>query len=386
MKGGMARGIALRFAIGSSVVALVGIVVVALGVAIIGQRSFTDLMVGHGIDTAEAEAMFQESVQGVLLGAVAVAIATAIVLATVMGMRLGRPLRQLRSAARRIAQGDYSARLPADGPAELQGLIESFEAMRASLDAHERVRRDFIANAAHELNTPLTNLKGYLEALRDGVLAADAAAYESLLEEVERLVRLSRSLDTLAQQEAPPEPVTAVPVDLSDAIRSAVEFARPNTAASGLEFVIDVPSHLVARAVPDHVRQVLGNLLQNAVRYTEPGGRVAVHAEQRPGDVLVSVTNTGEEIPAEDVPHLFERFYRVEKSRAAASGGAGIGLAIVRELVEALEGTVGAASRDGQNRFWFTLPASPVQKGHTLMPRMPASAPGARRATSARRH
>jgi signal transduction histidine kinase len=138
----------------------------------------------------------------------------------------------------------------------------------------------------------------------------------------------------------------------------AVDLARPAMLAANLDLDLDVPDRLPARGDPDQLAQVIGNLLQNAVRYTPDGGRIAVRAERRPDDVLVSVSNTGDGIPPEDLPHVFERFYRVEKSRDRARGGAGIGLAIVRQLVEAAGGAVGAESRDGLTRFWFSVPAA----------------------------
>ena len=265
-------------------------------------------------------------------------------------------MRDMDRAARQIAAGDYRARIPRKGPDEIVSLADSFNQMAGALEEQERMRREFIANAAHELRTPLTNLQGYLEALRDGVIDADPATFESLLEESERLVRLSRSLDTLAAGDAGGAPAT-VDLDLARLIRSAVDLARPGMVSGGLELSVDVPTDLPARGDPDQLAQVLSNLLQNAVRYTPAGGRIEVGAERRPSDILVSVTNTGDGIPSEDLPHVFERFYRVEKSRDRARGGAGIGLAIVRQLVEAAGGSVGAESRDGRTTFWFSLPA-----------------------------
>jgi two-component system sensor histidine kinase BaeS len=313
-------------------------------------------MAEHGTDTESSRTMFNDAVGWVVLATIVVAVVVAGIVAAILGARLARPLREIGRAARRIAEGDYGARIPRQGPEEILSLSDSFNQMAAALEEQERMRREFIANAAHELRTPLTNLQGYLEALRDGVIEPDQATFESLWDEAERLVRLSRSLDTLAAGDAG-APSATVDLDLAATIRSAVDLARPAMLGGDLAVDVDVPDRLPARGDPDQLAQVVGNLLQNAVRYTPPGGRVAVHAERRPDDVLVSVANTGEGIPPEDLPHVFERFYRVEKSRDRARGGAGIGLAIVRQLVEAAGGAVGAESRDGLTRFWFSVPA-----------------------------
>ena len=354
---GRPGGIAIRIALAALLVAGIAILILAVGVILAGGQSFADLMAEHGTDTASSRQMFVDSVGWVIVVAVVVAVVVAALVAAILGMRLARPLREMSQAARRIAEGDYDARIPRGGPEEIVSLADSFNQMAAALEEQERMRREFIANAAHELRTPLTNLQGYLEGLRDGVIEPDRATFESLWEEAERLVRLSRSLDTLAAGDAGGT-ATFVDLDLAAAIRTATDLSRPSVLAAGLSIDVDVPDSLPARADPDQLAQVLGNLLQNAVRYSRPGGHVAIRAEKRPSDVLVSVTNTGEGIPPDDLPHVFERFYRVEKSRDRARGGAGIGLAIVRQLVEASGGAVGADSHDGLTRFWFSLPAA----------------------------
>jgi signal transduction histidine kinase len=333
----------------------VALVILAFGVVTIGAARFEAMMIDHGESPESIAAMFRDSVVTIVVLAATVGIGVAVVLSVLLGSRLSRPLRDIGAAARRIARGEYDARIPRNGPEEIVSLADSFNQMAAALEEQERVRREFIANAAHELRTPLTNLKGYLEALRDGVMPPDGPTFDSLLEEAERLVRLSRSLDTLAKGDAA-GPIQLVELDLARVVRSAVDIATPSAMAAGIELSLEVPPSLPARGDQDGLAQVLANLLQNAIRYTPAGGMISVRAEQRPADALVSIMNTGPGIPSEDLPHVFERFYRVEKSRDAARGGAGIGLAIVRQLVEASGGRVGAESSGGLTRFWFSLP------------------------------
>jgi len=351
------RGIGARMAMAAIGTTAVAVAIVALGVIVVGSDTFTRLMVEHGATAESAHAMFDESITIVLAIGVVAGVLAAVVLATILGRRIGRPLGSIGAAARRIAAGDYKARVPRDGPEELSSLADSFNQMASSLEESERMRSELIANTAHELRTPLTNLKGYLEGVRDGVVPADEATFVSLSEEVERLVRLAAALDTLAEGDVASAPAVGVPVDLAALVRGAADLARPGFERAGIALELDLPASLDARGDPDALAQVLGNLLQNAMRYTPRGGRVTVRAERRPNDSLVSVVNTGDGIPPADLPHVFERFYRVDKSRDRAHGGAGIGLAIVQQLVERAGGRVGVESGEGRTRFWFSLPA-----------------------------
>ena len=347
----------MRIALVALASAAVAIGILAVGVWMVGGDTFARLMVESGASAEHAHAMFDHSLGTVLLVTIAVAAVAAIILALVLSRMLARPLAEVAAGARRVAEGDYAARVPREGADELVSLADSFNQMAASLEEGERLRRDLIANAAHELRTPLTNLEGYLEALRDGVITVEPGTYDSLLEEVERLARLARSLDALAEGDRATHPTTPIELDLAIQLAAAAELARPTFESKGIDLLRAWPESLPARADPDQLAQVLANLLQNAVRYTPPGGRVTLTAEARPDTLLVSVVNTGEGIPAADLPHVFERFYRVEKSRDRARGGAGIGLAIVKQLVEGWGGRVGAESEPERTRFWFSLPA-----------------------------
>jgi signal transduction histidine kinase len=330
--------------------------VIAIGVLGVAQATFNRLMLEAGQSAATAHAMFDHSVVPVFIVAAAAGAAVSVVLASLLAMRLAGPLDDIARAARRLASGESHARVQRSGPDEVTSLADSFNQMAEALEQQERMRREFIVNAAHELNTPLTNLQGYLEALRDGVIAPSAQQFQSLHEEVDRLVRLSQSLNTLAEDNSADSAKARETIDLVPLVRAAVEFARPSLDSKAIRVQLLLPERLPARGDPDQLAQVLANLLQNASRYTPDGGLVTVAAEARRSDVLLSVTNTGDAIPQQDLPHLFERFYRIEKSRDRARGGAGIGLAIVKQLVEAAGGRVGAESHAGVTRFWFSLP------------------------------
>ncbi len=349
--------IAARIAVASLLVTSAAVLVIAIGVLVVSQSLFQHLMEAHGATAAAAKVMFEQTVGAVFGVVLVLAAGLSLVLAVLLARHLSRPLERIGRASRQIAQGDYQARVPRQGPEEVISLADSFNQMAESLEEQERLRREFIINAAHELRTPLTNLQGYLEALRDGVITPDPEIFASLHEEVDRLVRLSHSLDSLAEGDSRTGPLPLTAVDLVTSVRSAVDLARPAFDRRSITIETRVPARLQAHTHPDQLAQVLSNLLQNASRYTPEGGRVTVAVESRPGDALVSVTNSGDGIPRADLPHVFERFYRVEKSRDRARGGAGIGLAIVKDLVESAGGRVGVESEFGVTRFWFTLPA-----------------------------
>ena len=345
---------ATQFLLAALAVAGVALGVVAIGVIRVGGDAFATLMMAAGDSAEHAREMFDASVTGVFLLAAGLAAAAAAALGILLARRLARPVERLAEGAARIAAGDLDARVPETGPAELRALAAAYNRMAERLAEQEAIRREFIVNASHELRTPLTNLQGYLEALRDGVLPPDPATFDSLREEVDRLTRLAASLDVLAGAGHVRD--AARDVDVGGAARTACELVGPGLARRGISLVLDTPSGLMARARPDELTQVLANLLQNAQRYTPEGGEVRVVVDRVADGVRVRVANTGPGIPTDDLPRVWERFYRVEKSRDRARGGAGVGLTIVRQLVEGAGGQVGVASDGGWTTFWVTLP------------------------------
>lgn len=349
------NSIAARVALAGMAIALLVTGVIVGGVLIVGRSTFQELMALHGTTAAMSYAMFDESVTRIVVVAAVVAFLGALILAIVAARLIERPLEEVATAARRIALGGFDARVRRPNTEELSSLADSFNQMAASLEDQHRQRRELILSFAHELRTPLTNLHGYLTALREGVVPANRGTYLSLQEEVDRLHRLSRSLDALADGEVSRQ--TPADVDLVPILTALAELHGPLFARRGLQLENELPSELRAHADADAFAQVVGNLLQNAGRYTPDGGHVWLRARAQPSSVVVSVANTGDGIPADDLPHIFERFYRVDKSRNVARGGAGIGLAVVKDIVEASGGKVGVDSHPGLTRFWFSLPS-----------------------------
>jgi signal transduction histidine kinase len=231
--------------------------------------------------------------------------------------------------------------------------------MAKSLDTHEHLRKDLVANVAHELRTPLANLRGYLEAVRDDVTPASPETIAMLHEEVMRLVRLVEALHELSMFDAQLPRARFEAVEVGALVRRLLDLRRAEFAAKAIALHSDVAVNKALRANPDLLAQALYNLVDNALKYTPAGGTVMVHAARTNGMVRIAVTNSGEGIASDDLPYIFERFYRGEKSRSRTSGGAGIGLSIVKEVARVHGGEVGAESAGGETTVWLTVSASP---------------------------
>jgi signal transduction histidine kinase len=286
------------------------------------------------------------------------------VLALGLGLVLFRhivaPVRAVTSAAERIAAGELGQRVPVRSGDEIGQLAHSFNQMADALARDRRLRQNMVADIAHELRTPLSVIQANLEAMLDGVLPASAEEIASLHEETALLSRLVADLRLLSLAEAGQLNLERSRVDPATLLTSATERLRFQAEAGGVTLATDIPPQLPAVEVDaDRMRQVLINLIGNALRYTPPGGRVAVRAAHAGrGELQFQVSDTGQGIRPADRPHLFDRFYRAEKSRSRAGGGSGIGLTIAKHLVEAHGGRIWATSPgEGQgSTFTFVLP------------------------------
>ncbi len=288
------------------------------------------------------------------------AVAAATLASWAVSRRIVQPIHRMAHASGRIAAGHYDERLePGGEDDELSELIISFNRMAAALDETEAMRRQLIADVSHELKTPLASIKGYMEGLQDGVIAATPETYELIHREADRLERLVQDLQTLSRVEAAQMPMEIVPCDAASIVHSAVEWLRPQFDGKGVTLIARLPDQpLEVQADFDRVRQVLLNVLGNALQYTPAGGSVTVTLARRDHEALFSVQDTGVGLAAEDLERVFQRFYRVDKSRSRAGGGSGIGLTIARHIIEAHGGRIWAES-DGPGRgctFHFMLP------------------------------
>jgi signal transduction histidine kinase len=286
------------------------------------------------------------------------AVAFALLLTFVLSRRILAPVKALTQAARRLGKGDFSQRVHVKDKGEVGELAQSFNSMAGDLERAEQLRRDMVADAAHELRTPLSNIKGYLEAIRDGLKKPDATTIRSLNEEASVLSRLVDDLQELSLADAGKLKLVCRKEDISKIINEVVTALKPQAMAKGLKLAVKPAEKLPPVNVDSHrIKQVLRNLLENAVVHTSRGGSITVEAHEEGGQVKVSVADTGEGIPSKDLANIFERFYRVDKSRARATGGSGLGLTIAKRLVEAHGGSIEAQSklRKG-SRFTFTLP------------------------------
>jgi signal transduction histidine kinase len=291
---------------------------------------------------------------------VVAAVAVAGLLATALVTRsVTRPLAQLTAAVRAIAAGDRERRVRSARADEIGVLARAFDDLMDRLARQERLRRDMVSDVAHELRTPLHNLRGELEAAQDGLRPTDPALLASLLDEVTHLSWLVADLEQLALADAGQLRLSPAPTRLAPWVERAVAGCGSLARARGVTVRCSVAAELAVHADGERLVQVLRNLLDNAIAHSPEGGVVAVAAERRGARVAVTVSDQGPGIAAEHLPRVFDRFWRADASRSRATGGAGLGLAIVKLLVELQGGTVTVASRPGEGAaFTVELPAA----------------------------
>ncbi|GAB3975395.1 ATP-binding protein [Plantactinospora veratri] len=299
-------------------------------------------------------------VVGPLLAAAAGVAAVAIIATALLSHRVLRPIAILTAASQRLGRGDLTSRVPVRGNDEIAVLARSFNRMADSLQRGEERQRRLVADVAHELRTPLVNLRGYLEALSDGVIEPDPELFASLHEEAVLQQRIVDDLQDLALAEAGSLAYHRTAVDLAELLETCRTAHRGGADAAGVTLVVDAEP-VAVHADPDRLRQVVGNLLTNALRATAEGGEVRLTLRRSGDSAVVEVVDTGSGIAPEALPYVFDRFWRADSARGRQTGGSGLGLSIVRQILTDHGGSIRVTSQLGAGTtFTLTLPVRPA--------------------------
>lgn len=324
---------------------------------------------GSGLLTPE-ESSLRGALAGLHLAAGAVSVIAALLLAFLLAETLSRPLRRIRIAAQRIGQGDLTTRVEPVGDPEIRSVALALNRLAETLEHEEEIRKQTVADLAHELRTPVNGLLARIEAAQDRVLEGPDNL-EAMHDEALRLTRLLDDLARLADAEQPGLLIEKQPLDLEDVVRTVAASFGPRFADAGIDFEVDTVSVWIDGNA-GRMEQIASNLLSNALRYTGRGGTVIVRVTRTGNDAILEVSDTGIGILPDDLRHIFTRFWRGDPSRSPATGGTGIGLAIVRELVREHDGRVDVDSTVGEgSKFRVVLRA-------TDRPHPPQSRPSGR--------
>ncbi len=305
-----------------------------------------------------AEKTYINAVNRSLSWAALLAVSLSVVLSFILSRYISSPLRSLTNAVHAMAEGDLDQEVAARGSKELVELSETFNYLAESLKNIEELRRNMITDIAHELRTPLASLQGYIEGILDGVIKPNKKNLESLHEETTLLSRLVNDLQELSLLEAGQLSLNREPTEIKKLVLQTIKNESPRIKKAGIILKTDLPSKLpLVNVDSDRIKQVLKNLISNALRSTSKGGSIVLEISKINNSVEFSVNDSGKGIGEKDLPFIFERFYRAEKSRQRQAGGAGLGLTISKRLVEAHGGKIWAQSTVGKGtQIHFTLP------------------------------
>lgn len=309
----------------------------------------------------ELEVHFLERQTAALLAIALAMIGLSAALAFPLAHRLVRPLAGFHATARRLAAGDHAARVEATGGDELGRLGRDLNALAEALERNEQARRRWVADISHELRTPLAVLRAQIEALQDGIRPLDRAAVDALHADARRLARLVDDLYQLSMTDLGALAYRKEPTEPAQILAADVDALAGRFAAAGLALRLDdrLAGPVVLQADPQRLSQLFRNLLRNSLQYTDPGGGLTVTVQRAGGALLLDFRDTAPGVPEESLPRLFERLYRVDASRSRATGGAGLGLAIARNVAEAHGGSISArAAPEGGLWVRVSLPVS----------------------------
>ena len=350
------------FAINLLAVALVMLIVWG-AVDYLAEGYFITLMDKYHISPKESHQMFVASVHSYLIWGSLAAIIISSVLSLIMMKRILDPLSKMTQLTDRIASGEFPNAVPITTSDEVGQLAQAFNRMTESLSQMEKLRKNMIVDVAHELKTPLTNIQGYLEGLMDKVVEPSEETFFLLKGETQRLNYLVNDILKLARAGAAQISLDILKIDFLDACKHVYGIFQLQLSPKNI--IVDfegIKPDCQVYADPRKLAQVLHNLYQNGVQYTQGNGKLRIFTEEFAEETRITFANPCDEIQDEDLPFIFERFYRGEKSRSRDYGGAGIGLSVVKDLIEAHKGKVGSKLEKNEFQVWFTLPNKPLHQ------------------------
>jgi histidine kinase len=322
------------------------------------------MMMGPSASRLESDLYnnFQNAVNESLMLAVGAGFVSVVIVSIFVSRQVVAPIERMMVASRRIAEGNYNERvqiprnLNEKEMDELWQLSLSFNQMTQKLEKAENLRKQLIGDIAHELRTPLSTIKGSMEGLIDGVLPAESDTYYQVYKEVDRLQRLVSDLQDLNRVEAGAMQLELKPISVNTLVETAYSRLNRQFEEKGVSLSSDIPINLPSvMADEDRFAQILLNLVGNALQYTPRGGLVKITAKEEANSIVISIKDTGIGIAAEHLPHIFTRFYRVDKSRSRVGGGSGIGLTVAKHLVESHGGKISASSPGINQGSTFTI-------------------------------
>jgi len=299
---------------------------------------------------------FKKSVFNAIFISGILAAAAAGLMAFFLSKYISRPLVKLNRSALNVADGSYKQQVDIKGNDELAQLGKSFNIMTDRLEKLEKIRKDSTSDLAHELRTPVTTIKGYLEAVEDGLMELDSQTIKELQEESDRLIRLINQLQEYSEAQNKIVNLNKERLDLSSILREILNKYQFSIKDKNISVNLDLAQNITVNADRDSMIQILSNLIENAVKYNNTGGNINVESKKINDHISIKIINNGPKIDQKDLPFIFERFYRADQSRSKNTGVTGIGLAVTKELVEAHGGTISAKSQKDRTVFTIILP------------------------------
>lgn len=312
------------------------------------------------IKTQERSALqktFLRSVNKSVITAAVIAGLAGILLATFFSRNLVKPVRNLTIATRKMQEGNLDQRVDISTNDEIGTLGKAFNSLGARLKKQKQLREEMVSDVAHELRNPLSNIQGYLEGLKEGLIKPENEVFESLHQQSLVLNRLINDLRAVNKAKAGKLKLEKKPIVLEDIVSNAIKSVENKAGHQKIALNPLLPESTLVEADPERVSQVIRNLLDNALTHTKKGGRVTVNVRSKEDQAVIHVVDTGVGIPKSDQPHIFDRFYRVDKSRSRHTGGTGLGLTIAKEIIEAHGGEISMKSKEGAGSvFTIVLP------------------------------